>query len=255
MNFSSNNKPNAGFSAIGAIEHVIVLMFENRSFDHLLGAMPGVDGVLDSQGNVLPNLYNTMDPIAEPGADNPPTPPTPIVPFLNPEPPLPTEDQLITHDFTHEFGDGLMLTFPEPKEFALGLSMGHPEGSGTGKEFAGRMAEALNILHSNSIPTVNYVEAFALFFHSLSWELVAAVALADVGIAAIGTLLAAIAAASRARELLLPLLFLPLAIPVVIGGVGASIASDPGSFLGFLVLYDGVFAILCWASFEYVVTE
>jgi len=97
--------------------------------------------------------------------------------------------------------------------------------------------------------------AFALFFHPLSWELVAAVALADVGIAAIGTLLAALAAASRARELLLPLLFLPLAIPVVIGGVGASIASDPGSFLGFLVLYDGVFAILCWASFEYVVTE
>ena len=38
--------------------------------------------------------------------------------------------------------------------------------------------------------------AFALFFHPLSWELVAAVALADVGIAAIGTLLAAIAAAS-----------------------------------------------------------
>jgi heme exporter protein B len=84
---------------------------------------------------------------------------------------------------------------------------------------------------------------------------VAAVALADIGIASIGTLLAAIAAASRARELLLPLLFLPLAIPVVIGGVGASIASNPGSFLGFLILYDGVFAILSWASFEYVVTE
>ncbi len=97
--------------------------------------------------------------------------------------------------------------------------------------------------------------AFALFFHPLSWELVAAVALADVGIASIGTLLAAIAAASRARELLLPLLFLPLAIPVVIGGVGASVAEDPASFLGFLALYDAVFAILSWASFEYVVTE
>ena len=97
--------------------------------------------------------------------------------------------------------------------------------------------------------------AFALFFHPLSWELVAAVALADLGIAAIGTLLAAIAAASRARELLLPLLFLPLAIPVVIGGVGASVGSNPASFLGFLGLYDAVFAILSWASFEYVVTE
>ena len=42
--------------------------------------------------------------------------------------------------------------------------------------------------------------AFALFFHPLSWDLVAAVALADIGIASIGTLLAAIAAASRARR-------------------------------------------------------
>ncbi len=97
--------------------------------------------------------------------------------------------------------------------------------------------------------------AFALFFQPLSWELVAAVALANVGIASIGTLLAAIAAASRARELLLPLLFLPLVIPVVIGGVGASVAADPGSFLAFLGLYDAVFAILSWASFEYVITE
>lgn len=30
-----------------------------------------------------------------------------------------------------------MLMFPEPKEFAPGLSMGHPEGSGTGTDFAG----------------------------------------------------------------------------------------------------------------------
>src|SRR5829696_6207839 len=97
--------------------------------------------------------------------------------------------------------------------------------------------------------------AFALFFHPLSWELVAAVALADLGIAAIGTLLAAMAAASRARELLLPLLFLPLVIPVVIGGVGASVAADPGRYLGFLALYDLIFAILSWASFEYVVAE
>jgi heme exporter protein B len=97
--------------------------------------------------------------------------------------------------------------------------------------------------------------AFALFFEPLGWELLAAVALADVGIAAVGTLLAAVAVASRARELLLPLLFLPLAIPIVIGGVGASLSGNPASFLGFLALYDAIFAILSWASFEYVVTE
>jgi heme exporter protein B len=97
--------------------------------------------------------------------------------------------------------------------------------------------------------------AFALFFEPVSWELVAAVALASVGLAAVGTLLAAMAAASRARELLLPVLFLPLVIPIVVGGVGASIADEPGRYLGFLALYDLIFAILSWASFEYVVTE
>ncbi len=97
--------------------------------------------------------------------------------------------------------------------------------------------------------------AFALFFAPLVWQTVAAFALADVGIAAVGTLLAAMAAASRARELLLPLLFLPLAIPIVVGGVGASVEPDPGRYLAFLGLYDLLFAILAWASFEYVVTE
>jgi heme exporter protein B len=97
--------------------------------------------------------------------------------------------------------------------------------------------------------------AFALFFGEVDWPMIAGIALANLGIAAVGTLLAAVAAASRARELLLPLLFLPLAIPIVIGGVGASVAADPARYVGFLALYDAIFALVCWASFEYVVTE
>jgi heme exporter protein B len=97
--------------------------------------------------------------------------------------------------------------------------------------------------------------AFALFFGEVDWPMVVGVALANLGIAAVGTLLAAVAAASRARELLLPLLFLPLAIPIVIGGVGASVAGEPARYVGFLALYDAIFALVCWASFEYVVTE
>ena len=64
-----------------------------------------------------------------------------------------------------------------------------------------------------------------------------------------------VAVATRARDLLLPLLFLPLAIPIVIGGVGASVVASPGRYLGFLGLYDLMFVLICWASFEYVVTE
>ena len=97
--------------------------------------------------------------------------------------------------------------------------------------------------------------AFALFFRGIGGATIAGVALANVGICFVGSFVAAMSIASRARELLLPLLFLPLAIPIVIGGVGASVATGAGRYLGFLALYDLVFAILCWASFEYVVTE
>jgi hypothetical protein len=37
--------------------------------------------------------------------------------------------------------------------------------------------------------------------------------------------------------------------------VGTAVSADPVRFLLFLALYDGVFAVLSWASFEYVVTE
>jgi heme exporter protein B len=97
--------------------------------------------------------------------------------------------------------------------------------------------------------------AFELFFGGIDATTIVAVALADVGICAVGTLLAAMAVAGRARELLLPLLFLPLALPIVVGGVGATVVDEPARFLGFLGLYDAVFAILAWATFEYVVVE
>jgi heme exporter protein B len=96
---------------------------------------------------------------------------------------------------------------------------------------------------------------FTLFFAPLDGRALAGVLLADLGICAVGSLMAALAAAGRARELLLPLLFLPLAIPLVVGGVGAAISPDPERYLLLLVLYDAIFAVLSWASFEYVVTE
>jgi heme exporter protein B len=97
--------------------------------------------------------------------------------------------------------------------------------------------------------------AFVLFFAPLDVSALAGVVLASVGICAVGSLVSAMAAAARGREVLLPLIFLPLAIPIIVGGVGAGVSDDPGTFLGFLGLYDLVFAILSWAAFEYVVTE
>jgi heme exporter protein B len=117
------------------------------------------------------------------------------------------------------------------------------------------LAKTLSVLGFLVVAELVALPAFALFFYGIDGATVAGVALADVGICAVGTVLAAMAVAGRARELLLPLLFLPLAIPIVVGGVGASVTGEPGRYLGFLVLYDAVFAIISWASFEYVVTE
>jgi len=99
------------------------------------------------------------------------------------------------------------------------------------------------------------VPAFIVFFAPLDATALAGVLLADLGICAVGSLMAAMAAAGRSREVLLPLLVLPLAIPLVIGGVGSAVSPEGGRYLLLLVLYDAVFAVLSWASFEYVVTE
>ena len=117
------------------------------------------------------------------------------------------------------------------------------------------LAKTLSVLGFLVVAELVALPAFALFFSGIDGATVAGVALADLGICAVGTVLAAMAVAGRARELLLPLLFLPLAIPIVVGGVGASVTGEPARYLGFLALYDAVFAIISWASFEYVVTE
>jgi len=109
------------------------------------------------------------------------------------------------------------------------------------------LGKALAVLAFLVAAEVVALPAFGAFFSGLDGRTVAAVALADVGIATVGTLFGAMAVAGRARELLLPLLFLPAAIPIVVGGVGG--------YLWFLVLYDAIFALLAWATFEYVVAE
>ena len=117
------------------------------------------------------------------------------------------------------------------------------------------LGKTLAVLVFLTAAEVVALPAFALFFAPIGLVAVAGVVLASVGICAVGSLLAAMAAASRGREVILPLLFLPLAIPLVVGGVGAGISPDGATFLSFLGLYDVVFAILAWATFEYVVTE
>src|SRR3954464_14432247 len=105
---TGSGQPPAG-SAVGNIANVIVLMFENRSFDHLLGAMPGVDGVLDPSGQVKPGLYNTRKPFLPPfevqGPEyNPAVRPASIIPRLGNEGNIDNESAVSCgNSYNHDF--------------------------------------------------------------------------------------------------------------------------------------------------------
>jgi heme exporter protein B len=85
----------------------------------------------------------------------------------------------------------------------------------------------------------------------------------DAGIAVVGTLVSAIAVQTRARDLLVPLLGLPLLIPVVIGlargatplFLQAGAEALPGRWLLVLALYDLTFGLLAYALFDYLVED
>ena len=98
--------------------------------------------------------------------------------------------------------------------------------------------------------------AFALFFAPVDAVAIAGVVLASIGICAVGSLLAAMAAASRGREVILPAPVPPARDPARRRRRRRrDLAARRSTYLSFLGLYDLVFAILAWATFEYVVTE
>ena len=86
--------------------------------------------------------------------------------------------------------------------------------------------------------------------------------LATLGIAAVGTLFSAMAVNTRAREVLLPVLFLPVVVPIIIAAVEASGlalreygASDVLKWLQFLAAFDAIFLVVCPVAFNLVVEE
>lgn len=103
--------------------------------------------------------------------------------------------------------------------------------------------------------------ALMLFFGTpLSFGLVSAVLLATVGMAAVGVLFAAIVARARARELLLPLLTLPLWIPFIVAG-GTAVQSALGvaqgydEAMGLLLDFDILFVVLTSLAARFVLDE
>jgi heme exporter protein B len=93
--------------------------------------------------------------------------------------------------------------------------------------------------------------------------LIATLALANVALAVIGTFVSAIAVHTRARDLIGPVIGLPLLIPALIATARAAgpllaahtSGSPPGRWLAILALYDLVFALLAYALFDFLLED
>jgi heme exporter protein B len=131
------------------------------------------------------------------------------------------------------------------------------------------VAKALAMFAFLAIVELVAVPAFALLLlgptpdASALAQLVLVLALADAGVAVTGTLVAALAVQTRARDLLVPLLALPLLMPVVIAAakgttplLAAAGTGDVGArWLVILGLYDLVFGLLAYAVFDFLVED
>jgi heme exporter protein B len=131
------------------------------------------------------------------------------------------------------------------------------------------VAKALSLLAFLVILEIIAVPAFKLMLLAPSLtgaalgQTILVLALADVGIAVIGTLVGALAIQTRARDLIVPLIALPLLLPVVIGTAkalaptfaAAGAGALPGRWLAILGLYDLVFGLLAYAVFDFLLED
>jgi len=94
--------------------------------------------------------------------------------------------------------------------------------------------------------------------------LIATLALANLGLSAIGTLVSGIAVHTRARDLIGPIIGLPLLIPALIASSHAiapllrtahAATAPPGKWMAILALYDVVFALLAYAVFDFLLED
>jgi heme exporter protein B len=128
--------------------------------------------------------------------------------------------------------------------------------------YAGKLAANVVLL---GVTQAIVVPLVGLFLHLDLWPVLPGVVvvllLGNLGFAALATLFAAVAVRTRAREVMLPLLLLPLLVPLLIGAVQAtrSVLADglAGARAGLAVLgaFDVVFLVAGWLLFPYVVRD
>lgn len=105
---------------------------------------------------------------------------------------------------------------------------------------------------------------FAVLFNLpvLSAQIIVITFLATVGFVAVGTLFSALAVNTKAREMVLPILFLPVVVPIIISAVKASELALAGeswgrlaSWLQIIGAFDTIFIVVSLWVFGFIIEE
>jgi heme exporter protein B len=148
---------------------------------------------------------------------------------------------------------------PEKEENCLEGLMGCP----VSRE-AIYVGKALGSLFFMMLVEAVILPVFALLFNIavLQPELIAVTFLATIGFVAVGTIFSALSVNTRAREMVLPVLFLPIITPVIIAAVKASSLVLEGSgwggltaWVSILLAFDIIFIVVPFLVFPYVIEE
>jgi heme exporter protein B len=122
------------------------------------------------------------------------------------------------------------------------------------------LASFVLLLVVQAASAVAFALAFDLDLRPVAWRLAGVAALGAAGFCTLGTLFSAIAVRTQNREVMLPLLLLPLLVPVLLGAVRATQGlllegALPWPALQLLLVSDGVFGIVSFLTFEVVLDE
>jgi heme exporter protein B len=129
-----------------------------------------------------------------------------------------------------------------------------------GHVFLGKAAASFVLLATVQAATAfAFALAFDVALGAIALPFAGVAALGGLGLASVGTLFAAVAVRTRQREVMLPLLLLPVLVPLLLGAVRATAALLDGASavaaVRLLVVTDAIYLIVSFVLFDFVLDE
>ncbi len=164
----------------------------------------------------------------------------------------------VAYVFASLFGLGRAFSLELENDAFSGLALAPAD---RGWVFLGKAAANLVILGVvQAVTALAFALVFGLELAKIAAPLGAIVLLGSLGLCSIGTLFAAVAVRTRFREVMLPLLLLPLLIPLLSGAVRATsqllaTGTLPWEPVQLLLVTDATYLIISFVAFDYVLDE